>query len=253
MVFTFNYQGIHYSFDSTKPLDISLPLKDGSNNPNCYYADPVLFETIRAGNFIGNVSEGGPVNHKKIQFSPHGNGTHTECFGHISAEPSGKINKCLTEFLFLALLVSVSPQINNTGDKVITVESLKQCTSTHLPEALIMRTLPNEYSKTTRQYSGTNPVYIDPALCAYLAAQDVKHLLIDLPSVDKEVDGGLLTAHKLFWQYPDNIRRECTITELAFIPDIIKDGIYLLNLQISSFELDVSPSKPILYMLQKQV
>jgi hypothetical protein len=66
MIFQFHQNGFSYEFDSTLPLDISLPIKDGRNNPNCYYADPVSFETIRAEEFIGDISKGGSVNHKKL-------------------------------------------------------------------------------------------------------------------------------------------------------------------------------------------
>ena len=82
-----------------------------------------------------------------------------------------------------------------------------------------------------------------------MVEQGVRHLLVDLPSVDREEDGGKLLAHKAFWQYPDNIRENCTITELIYADNIIKDGLYLLNIQIASFEIDVSPSKPVLYAL----
>ncbi len=100
-----------------------------------------------------------------------------------------------------------------------------------------------------RQYSGTNPTYIEPALAHYLADHHIEHLLLDLPSVDREEDGGQLLAHHAFWQYPERTRRTSTITELIFVPDELKDGLYLLNLQITSLELDASPSKPILYKL----
>jgi len=33
----------------------------------------------------------------------------------------------------------------------------------------------------------------------------------------------------------------------VYVPNSIEDGIYLLNLQIASFENDASPSKPVLY------
>jgi arylformamidase len=253
MIFTFSHLERQYSFDASKPIDISLPLRNGSNNPSCYYADPVVYETIRAGSFVGDVAEGGSVNHKKVYFTPHGNGTHTECFGHISADPSGTINQCLTRFFFIAQLVSISPQPMSNGDQVIRLTSFQQKATRFIPEAIIIRTLPNDDSKTKRQYSGTNPAYLEPGLCEFLAQQEVKHLIVDLPSVDKEVDGGLLAVHKAFWQFPQQIRTDSTITELAFIPDIIEDGIYLLNLQICSFELDVSPSKPILYPLHKRI
>ena len=78
----------------------------------------------------------------------------------------------------------------------------------------------------------------------------VEHLLIDLPSVDREEDEGKLLAHKAFWQYPDNIRRNATITELFYATPELKDDLYLLNLQIISLDLDVSPSKPTLYKLK---
>lgn len=253
MIFHFNDKNDIYSFDATKPIDISLPLKSGHQNPSCYYSEAVIFETIRAGNFIGDVSEGGPVNHKKVHFTPHGNGTHTECFGHISADPAGKINNCLTRFMFLAQLISVKPYTDNSGDHIITLKDVKHKITTPVPEAIIIRTLPNNASKSLFEYSGTNPPYLEPALGQFLAEQHIKHLLVDLPSVDKEVDGGILATHKAFWQYPQAIRKDSTITELAFIDDSITDGIYLLNLQISSFDLDVSPSKPVLYSLQKQI
>ncbi|QHT69011.1 cyclase family protein [Rhodocytophaga rosea] len=253
MIFTFSHLETQYSFDISKPIDISLPLRNGNNNPSCYYADPVEFETIRAGNFIGSVAEGGPVNHKKVFVTPHGNGTHTECFGHISADPAGTINKCLTHFFFIALLVSISPHTVINGDQVITLTSFQQKAASFATEAVIIRTLPNDTSKRQRQYSGANPPYLEPALCDFFAQHHVKHLIVDVPSVDKEIDGGLLAAHKAFWQFPEKIRTDSTITELAFVPDIIADGIYLLNLQICSFELDVSPSKPILYPLQKLI
>ena len=252
MQLTFAYQHINYSFQSEQPVDISLSLRNGTDNPNCYYADPVQFETIRSGDFIGDVAEGGSCNHKKIILTPHGNGTHTECYGHISADKEATIENCLQEYLFFAQVISVSPKPGNGTDQVITLQDVQQKMEAIKPEALIIRTLPNTESKRTRQYSGTNPPYLESLLTAYLAeVLEVKHLIIDLPSVDKEIDGGLLIAHKTFWQYPAHTRKHCTITELAYIPEHVEDNYYLLNLQILNIHLDASPSKPVLYKLEK--
>ena len=73
--------------------------------------------------------------------------------------------------------------------------------------------------------------------------------MIDLPSVDAEEDGGELAAHHAFWNYPAQPRMDSTITEMIFVDDKIKDGLYLLNIQIASIESDASPSKPVLYEL----
>jgi len=109
--------------------------------------------------------------------------------------------------------------------------------------------MPNDGLKLKTNYSGANPPYIHHTAIQYLVEQGVEHLLIDLPSVDREEDEGKLLAHHAFWQYPEKVRTKATITELVYIPDEVKDGLYLLNLQIASFELDASPSKPVLYEL----
>jgi hypothetical protein len=43
---------------------------------------------------------------------------------------------------------------------------------------------------------------------------------------------------------------DCTITELAFVPDDVKDGLYLLNLQVAPFDNDAAPSRPLLFRLE---
>jgi kynurenine formamidase len=255
MLATYPYQGQIFSFDPGAPIDISLPLAPDDQQVNCFWAEPVVFDVIRVGAFVGSVAEGGSTNYKRVHLTPHGNGTHTECYGHISPEPDATLDRCLRRFLFVAKLISVAPRRQANDDWVVLLADVQNALqklgsgTELLPEALILRTLPNDLSKRTRQYSGTNPTYLEPALAQYLAEHHVQHLLLDLPSVDREEDGGALLAHHAFWQYPQATRRGATITELIFVPDAVKDGLYLLNLQVTSLVLDASPSKPILYPL----
>jgi arylformamidase len=251
MIIQLSFNRKNYSADLRAPLDISLPIQEGDQNPNCYWADPVKFETITSGNFIGSVKAGGSVNYQKLTITPHGNGTHTECFGHISSDVTATINKNLTQFHFIAEVISVVPEKLSDGDSVITLLSVKEKINHLGSEALIIRTLPNPESKKNERYSGTNPPYIKPDVTAFLASSRIKHLLVDLPSIDREDDEGKLSAHKAFWNFPESIRKECTITELIFVDNAIKDGLYLINLQITSLEMDASPSKPILYKLEE--
>lgn len=251
---TYPHDDRTFSFDPAAPLDISLPLAPGPNQVNCFWAEPVQVDVIRVGDFVGSVALGGSTNYQRVHLTPHGNGTHTECYGHISPDPAATLNRCLQRFLFAARLVSVQPRPQPNGDEVVTLNDLRRelqggPDAAVRPEALILRTLPNHKTKRTHQYSGTNPAYLEPALAAYLAEHHIEHLLLDLPSVDREADGGQLLAHHAFWQYPHATRRVATITELVFVPDEVKDGLYLLNLQITSMELDASPSKPVLYKL----
>ncbi|APS38772.1 cyclase family protein [Salegentibacter sp. T436] len=234
-----------YETDLSKPIDISIGLRGDAKNPVAWYLDAPKINPVKDGDFIGKVSEGASVNFNNIQFNPHAHGTHTECVGHISRE-FYSVNQTLKTFFFLSKLISVEPETRGE-DKVISEAILREKIQPNETEALIIRTLPNFREKQTKKYSHTNWPYLSEEAAVYLRNSGVKHLLIDLPSVDKEKDGGKLLAHKAFWNYPKNTRFDATITELVYVPNSIEDGDYLLNLQIASFENDASPSKPVLY------
>ncbi|SFF74604.1 Kynurenine formamidase [Salegentibacter agarivorans] len=234
-----------YETDLSKPIDISIGLRGDAKNPVAWYLDAPKINPVKDGDFIGKVSEGASVNFNNIQFNPHAHGTHTECVGHISRE-FYSVNQTLKTFFFLSKLISVEPETRGE-DKVISEAILREKIQPNETEALIIRTLPNFREKQTKKYSHTNWPYLSEEAAVYLRNSGVKHLLIDLPSVDKEKDDGKLLAHKAFWNYPKNTRFDATITELVYVPNSMEDGDYLLNLQIASFENDASPSKPVLY------
>lgn len=248
MIAHLQFDSLNYQLNLHEPIDISIPLKEGTDTVNCFYAPLLAYSPVVAGDFIGSTAQGGIVNFMNVRINPHGNGTHTECVGHIAKEPYS-INQNLNRFHHFAQLISVYPTRQENGDRVILKSQLEGAIHSTAIKALLIRTLPNDASKCSRQYSGTNPPYIHHEAIRYLVAQGIEHFLIDLPSVDREEDEGKLLAHKAFWQYPEAVRRHCTITELIYVPDEVKDGLYLLNLQIAAFEIDVSPSKPVLYRL----
>jgi arylformamidase len=231
-----------FSVDLNKPLDISIPLHSGENNPNAYHLQSPKFEAVKSGDFIGSVANGGSVNCENIFINAHGNGTHTECVGHISKEKI-TINQSLKTFFSIAQLISVEAENN-----IITKRSVEKIL-TESVESIVIRTLPNDNNKLTKKYSGNNPPFLEPELCELLKEKNIKHILVDLPSVDAEEDEGKLSAHHAFWNYPTLPRLDATITEMIYVDDKIKDGIYLLNLQIAPLESDASPSKPVLYQL----
>ncbi len=235
-------------YNLNNPIDISIPLRSSSENVTAWYVGPPEIKAVENGEWIGDVNRGGSVNFRSIFFNPHGHGTHTECVGHIS-KAFYSVNQCLKTFFFSAILVTIEPELINK-DLVITKSQIERILNLKKYDALIIRTLPNDSSKLSRQYSHSNFPYVDAQAMDLVREAGVKHFLIDLPSVDKEEDGGLLAAHKSFWNYPANVRLDSTITEFIFVPELVEDGEYLLNLQIAPFENDASPSKPILYPLK---
>ena len=245
----------NFEVDLSKPIDISIPLTNSDENPIAWYIDKPEINPVFVDDWVGSVEKGASTNFNNIKFNPHGHGTHTECLGHITRD-FYSINQCLKKFFFLAELISVQPEVVGE-DLVISEDQIVNALDGKSPEAIIIRTLPNTTDKLSRKYSNTNPPYLSEDASIFIRESGIKHLLIDLPSVDKEHDEGKLLAHKAFWNVKDvtklnsDARLEATITEMIFVADEISDGSYLLNLQIASFENDASPSKPILYDILK--
>ena len=249
----------NFEIDLSKPIDISIPLSNTDANPIAWYIEKPTIEPVKFGNWIGKVSEGSSTNFNNIFFNPHGHGTHTECLGHITRE-FFSINQCLKQFFFTAELISIEPESLGV-DLVITKESISNALDVTFKlgiprEALIIRTLPNSETKKHKNYSKTNPPYLLEEAATFIRESGIKHLLIDLPSVDREEDEGRLLAHKAFWNVKDinnlneDARLDCTITEMIFVDDSVKDGSYILNLQMAPFENDASPSKPVLFKIE---
>jgi kynurenine formamidase len=249
MIATIFHAGKEYRIDFFKPIDISMPLAASIDCASAWYVPPMKLEPVRAEGWVGDVNEGGSVNFRNITFNPHGNGTHTECVGHISKE-FYTINKGLKRFMFVAELVTVLPEQTTEGDFIITRKQLEMLLAdAGKPEAVVIRTLSNSPVKLVTNYSNTNPPYILKEAIDFLNEIGVQHLLLDLPSIDREQDQGRLEAHHAFWNYPAKPDLGKTITEMIYVPNEIFDGTFILNLQIAPFENDASPSKPILYQV----
>jgi arylformamidase len=252
MIARIEHKGRSFSVDLSKPLDISLPVEVGAGQVRAWWVDPVTMEPVRNGATIYAVKEGAPVNFRNVHFNPHGHGTHTESVGHIAPEihPVGRLFK---RHFFTAQVVSLLPEKRRAPDAkedhVITLEQLRNVVNDRPPEALVLRTLPHNDDRGQRDWSGTNPCYLQSTACSWLRSIGVKHLLLDLPSVDREEDGGVLAAHHAFWDFPNTVDLERTITELLHVPREVRDGEYLLELQLANFTNDAAPSRPVLYAL----
>jgi kynurenine formamidase len=182
------------------------------------------------------------------------------------------VRELLVDSLLFALVVSIEPtsarDTHETSDPqpqptdvLITAAALERAAhncANRVHEALIVRSVPNDASKRMRRYgSAEGTPYFSAEAMQWIVARGVRHLIVDLPSVDRGNDGGRLAAHRIFWNLPAGstsaaaaVRMNATITELAYIDDAIEDGEYLLNLQIAPFMSDAAPSRPVLLSLE---
>lgn len=249
MITTIQYNSKKHQIDLSKPLDISIPMSASKSNVNAWYLDEPKIEPVKTEDWIASVAEGASVNFNNIWFNPHAHGTHTECVGHITKKVYS-VNKNLKQFFFLAEVVTVAPE--KIGDDfVISKKQLQFALGNKKRDAIVIRTIPNTKDKLAMQYSNSNPTYMLEEAAAYLKEKNIKHLLIDLPSVDKEKDDGKLLAHNAFWNTKGKLRLDATITEFIFVPNTVEDGVYFLNLQIAPFENDATPSKPVLFKVME--
>ena len=249
MKVTIEYNSRKIEVDISNPIDISIPIDPSKENVNAWYIhDPEIQPEVIDGHEV-SVAKGAVVNFNGIKFNPHSHITHTECVGHIT-EDVHSINKNLKYFIFLAEVVTIAPLFHN-GDFIIGVKQLRRALRNKKRDAIVIRTLPNLEEKKSMRYSNTNPTYLLEEAAIYLREKGIKHLLIDLPSVDKEKDDGKLLSHNAFWNTDGELRMDATITEFIYVPNEVEDGEYLLNLMIAPFENDATPSKPVLYEIIK--
>ncbi|MDP2542813.1 metal-dependent hydrolase [Tenacibaculum discolor] len=246
MIAIIEYNSRKHKIDLSKPLDISIAIDTSKENVNAWYLDDPKISPVSDGDWVGSVQKGADVNFNNIQFNPHSHITHTECVGHITEEVYS-VNKELSKFFFLAEVVTIAPEQLKNKDFVISKKQLQNVLGNKKRDAIVIRTLPNLSDKKSMRYSNTNPTYLLEEAAIYLREKGIEHLLIDLPSVDKEKDEGKLLAHNAFWNTQGEIRMKATITEFIYVSNKIKDGAYFLNLMVAPFENDATPSKPTLY------
>ena len=248
------------------PIDISVPMDFNGPQPNAYGVGPARSEPCVSGELIGDTRRGGSCNFERYTIVPHCNRTHTECVGHITKKRIS-VRECLRDSIVPAALISVEPLAAGAtedsysialaeADRVIARAPLEQVISKidAKAAALIVRTLPNDESKLVRRYGDEIPPFFTSEAMALIVEKGFDHLVVDLPSVDRMFDEGKLSNHRLFWnvepgkfKVSSETRMRSTITELAFVPEDVLDGLYFLNLQIAPFVADASPSRPLLY------
>lgn len=233
------------AIDLEKPIDLSLSIKNNAG-VGAWYIPPPQIKHVEVDGYVGKVALGGSTNFNDVFFNPHAHGTHTECIGHITTG-FHSVNAALTKTFFKAQLITVTPE-QRGGDLVITAAMFNNLQAG--VEAVVIRTTPNFETKKTINYSHTNPPYLLEDVAVRFRESGINHLLIDLPSVDKEKDNGALLAHKAFWDFNGKQRLNATITELIYVPDMVKDGLFVLDLQIAPIENDAAPSRPILYAIK---
>lgn len=265
------YAGRRYAVDGDGVVCLAIPLDPHGPQPVHFGAPAARAEPLAAGGFVGDTRAGGSCNCEAITLVPHCNGTHTEGPGHLTGARLS-VHASAQRPLYFAGLVSVAAEdavhcgetsepAPQSGDQLITARALRSALDAigaDTLEALVLRTLPNASSKRSRDWMQPPlPPYFSREAMALLVARGARHLLADLPSVDRLLDEGRLTGHREFFGLPPGsldpaevARPDATITEMIYVPDALPDGCYALSLQLACWVGDAAPSRPLLFPLE---
>ena len=271
MKFEFQHLGKKYSCDLSHPTSLAIDLDFDGPQPSHFGTERASRESLRLGSFLGDTQRGGSCNVDVLELVPHCNGTHTESAGHI-VDDDIFIGTLAKQAWYPAVVLTLQPigagETTETyrpklepKDCVLTATMLAEAFASHAemkPSALIIRTLPNDLSKVNRVYSeDQEPPFFSIEAMQQINEMGIMHLLVDLPSVDRTYDDGLLTCHHIYWNVPEGTHRvtedswkDKTISEMILVPEAVPDGIHLLNLQLPALFSDAAPSRPILFPIQ---
>lgn len=273
MKITFERNGRRLLCDTVDGKSIAINMDFDGSQPNHFGTEKANRHSLQLGGFLGDTARGGSCNVDVLSMIPHCNGTHTETIAHIVDE-SVFVGQAAPGGILRAQLITITPQPADSksgsyrprlesGDRLLTAESLRAaweaCGNPEDIEALVIQTEPNELSKMSRTYDEDHqPPFFSVEAMSFVNEIGIRHLLVDIPSVDRMYDEGLLTNHHLFWNVAEQTHRlsaeswrDKTITEMVFVPDSMDDGFYLLSLQVPAFYSDAAPSRPILYPVKE--
>ena len=263
--------GRELAIDLGAAVDLAIPLDLHGAQPRHFGAPAASAQPLELAGFTGAVAQGASCNCEVVTFIPHCNGTHTECAAHLTREPLDAYRVAPTG-LIPAVLLTVTPEAAGSTrestdpppdaqDLLVTRRSLEgawPAQAWFAARALVVRTLPNPEAKRQRDYTGQNAPYLSREAAQLLVERGIEHLVVDLPSIDREHDAGHLTAHHLFFglaagatQLHSATRAHATVTELAYVPEALGDGPYFLELQVPALSGDAVPSRPLLYAFQE--
>ena len=255
--------------DMDRGVSLAIGIDFSGVGPRHFGAPAPTTRPFSVGNFSGSVATGASVNCSTVTLIPHCQMTHTESVAHLTREP-GDAWRVVPRGLLPAVVVSVVPEPARESnestdpqpfatDNLISRRRLRAAwpmTRMVDPVAAVIRTLPNDAGKRTRDYTELVPPYLTREAVEWLIEKRIEHLVLDVPSLDRTHDEGQLVGHRLFFGLPprsssrgDAARSRATITELAFVPDELHDGPCLLALAVPAIGGDAVPSQPIVYPL----
>ncbi len=238
-----------------KSVSREIYFKEGARSPNAFYLSPITSKTVEfEGQFVGDVKRSGSCNVDTLRYVPHAI-THLETSAHILSPDVGPptVKDIPLENLSgVVYLMDLSHLGTTEGESVpwdVVREKLEKIALPVSMLALKTRAslLPRDYDFSGKDFLSLAPEtakgihdYRFPLDSKKTVFNRIDCLIVDLPSIDPESDGGKLSAHRNFFGLPlsgvdveDGEKR--ALVELAWFGGL-EEGYYYAVMTPPRFE-----------------
>lgn len=231
-----------------KTVSREVLLNNETKAPNAFHLTPFSSRTVEfEGQFIGDVKRGGSCNVDTLSYVPHGL-THLETSAHLlnpDAHPPTVKDIPPESLSGIALLLDLSYLGKEPGGKIPWDAVRPVLEKNTLPISLLaIKThasiLPQDYDFSSKDFLSLSPETAKGIHDYRLDGNRIDCLILDLPSIDPESDGGKLLAHRNFFGLPltgmdaeDKEKR--ALVELAWFSDL-QEGYYYVFISPPRFD-----------------
>lgn len=222
--------------------------KPESSSANAFHLPKIRSRTVEfEGQFTGDVNRGGSCNVDILSYVPHGL-THIETSAHIlspDSNPPTIKDIPLEHFCGIVYLIDLTHLGTEPGRQIPWKEIEIKLEQNTIPISMLaLKTraslLPSDYDFSGKDFLSLSPEaakgihdYSFPGSGSSPVQQPINCLLLDLPSIDPEADGGKLTAHRNFFGLPGTghsgeDREKRALVELAWFSNLGEGYYYAL-------------------------
>ncbi len=273
MILRFRIGGQELEADAGAATSIALPFDPRLARSRAFGLRPTTAPPVDiGGGRTLEVGRGAAINCADLHLNAHGGGCHIEGVGHISREP-WPLSTATLPALWPATLLDVTPaRLGASGehaagkgapeDWVLTrvaferaldaaAETVRDLAAepAAFADALVLRSDVDGAIGPDFDFHGGGAPYPTAEAMALLAALPTRLLVLDLPSLDREDDGGTAPNHAIWWGFPDGdravaraTRRDRLLVELARVPLALAAGPWLLQLGVPPVVSDAAPA-----------
>jgi len=275
-----------------KPVTFEIKLKDSTNkdhtywlggplfagrdiyfspeteSPNIFHLPLITSKTFELENqFTGDVRKGGSCNLDVLNYIPH-NLTHVETAAHIvsyDCNPPWIADIPAENFSGIVYVIDLTDIRIEQGRLISRNEIERKLRNNRLP--VTMLAIKTKASEFPQDYDFSDKGFIALDAEAAKGIHDysivinskkfiIDCLILDLPSIDPERDGGKLSAHRSYFGLPEtghysqNVEKRILI-ELAYFSEI-EEGYYYAVLTPSRFQTNAAATEILFWPLREK-